>query len=209
MPRKYVNESYLSVSVDNSGNKNQEHYESKVKVPNYNQVIIKENINTDKNGKPIYAETSIGICNNFHHTKEEVIEDLKKNGLEVIRFEPVIIRVLEICSNCELVGKPKFDRRPNSIDYHIRTKSSKLKKNYDNPEDNHRYETNREDDYPLTYSHKIDGKVKKCTIGKLDKNHLNIIKDDKVNEKMKEHIFPFYIESIKNTNSLDSKPQYA
>ncbi|QLH06583.1 hypothetical protein [Nitrosopumilus ureiphilus] len=202
MARKYVNESYLSVSTDNSGNKNQEHYGSKVKVPNYNQVIIKENINVDKNKKPIYAESSIGICNNFQHTKEEVTEDLKKNGYEVIRFEPVIIRVVDRCPNCELVGRPKFDRRPNAFDYHVRSSRtgilSKLKKNQD-PERADRLETNRPDDYVLTYSHKIENKVKKCTIGKLDKNHLNIIKESKVNEKMKEHIFPFYIESMRNT----------
>lgn len=197
MVRTYTNESYLSVSIDNSGNKNQSDYVSKVKVPNYNEVIIKENINADKNGKPHYAETSIGICNNFQHTKEEVTEDLKKNGYEVIRFDPVKIQVQDKCPNCGLVGRPKFDRRPNSIDYHIRSESSKLERIHDS--DTQRYKTDRTDDFPLTYSHKIDGKVKKCTVGKLDKNHLNIIKEGKVNEKMKESIFPFYIKSIKNT----------
>lgn len=193
----YTNESNFCVSIDNSGNKNQEDYVTNVKVPNYNEVIIKQNINADKNGKPHYAETSIGICNNFQHTKEEVTEDLKKKGCQVIRFEPVKIRVVDRCPNCELVGRPKFDRRPNSMDYHVRSESSKLKRIYDE-HDSQRYETNREDDYTLTYSHKIDGKVKKCTIGKLDKNHLNIIKDGKVNEKMKKNIFPFYIKSMKN-----------
>jgi len=40
--------------------------------------------------------------------------------------------------------------------------------------------------------------VKKCTIGKLDKNHLNIIKNGKVHEKLKKHIFPYFIKSMKN-----------
>ena len=37
--RKYTNESNLYVSMDNSGNKNQSDYVTKVKVPNYNKVI--------------------------------------------------------------------------------------------------------------------------------------------------------------------------
>jgi len=185
--RKYTNESNLCVSMDNSGNKNQSDYVTKVKVPNYNEVIIKVNINADKKGKPMYAETSAGMCNNFHYTKKEVIEDLKKKGLEVVRFDPIEIRVLDRCDNCGLVGRPKFDRRPNHTDYHVRSGNSTTK-----------FETNRSDDFTLTYSHKIDGKVKKCTIGKLDKNHLNIIKDDKVHEKLKKHIFPYFIKSMKN-----------
>lgn len=202
MPRKYMNESYLSVSVDNSGNKNQEHYVSKVKVPNYNKVIYKVKCSEDNDGNNQYAEGEL-YYNNFQHTKEEVTKDIEKQSFlgvnyKVVRFEPMEIRVIDRCPNCELVGRPKFDRRPNEIDYHIRSESSKLKRIYGTPNDTQRYKTNRTDDYVLTYSHKIDGKVKKCTIGKLDKNYLNIIKDGKVNEKMKKRIFPFYIESMKN-----------
>jgi len=185
--RKYTNESNLCVSMDNSGNKNQEDYVTKVKVPNYNEVIIKVNINADKNVKSRDAETSAGMCNNFHYTKKEVIEDLKKKGFEVIRFDPIEIRVLDRCDNCGLVGRPKFDRKPNHTDYHVRSHNPRTK-----------FETNRPDDFTLTYSHKIDGKVTKCTIGKLDKNHLNIIKDGKVHEGMRKHIFPYYIKSMKN-----------
>lgn len=205
MPRKYVNESYLSISTDNSGNKNQEHYVSKVKVPNYNKVIYKVKCSEDNDGNNQYAEGEL-YYNNFQYTKEEVTKDIEKQSFlgvnyKVVRFEPMEIRVLDKCPNCGLVGRAKFDKRPNAFDYHSRSERtgilSKLKKNTD-PERADRLETNRPDDYVLTYSHKIDGKVKKCTIGKLDKNHLNIIKDGKVNEKMKEHIFPFYIESMKN-----------
>lgn len=200
MGRKYTNESYLCVNIDNSGNKKQEDYATKVKVPNYNEVIIKVNINADKNCKPHYAETSVEICNNFQHTKEEVTEDLKKKGYEVIRFDPVKTQVQDRCPDCGLAGRPKFDRRPNAYDYHSRSNySSKDGDDYETARGTKtKFKTGRDDDFILTYSHKICNKVKKCTIGKLDKNHLTIIKNGKVNEKMIEHIFPFYIKSIKN-----------
>jgi len=201
MPRKYTNESGLYVSMDNSGNKNQSNYATEVKVPNYNQVIIKENVNADKKAEPIWAESKVGICNNFQFTKEEVIEDLRKNGLEVVHFEPVEIRLLDKCLNCGLVGRPKFDRRPNDFDYHVRSrnteKPSKLKPSYDTESVN-KLITNRPDDFTLTYSHKINGVVKKCVIGKLDKNHMNVIKDGKIVEELKKYLFPYYIKSMKN-----------
>ena len=110
------------------------------------------------------------------------------------------IRVLDRCDNCGLVGRAKFDRRPNAFDYHTRSSKgsgTKLASSHDG-ESVDKLITNREDDYVLTYSHKKNGKVKKCTIGKLDKNNLNIIKDGKVHEGMKKHIFPFFIQSMKN-----------
>ena len=189
--RKYTNESNLYVSMDNSGNKNQSDYVTKVKVPNYNKVIYKVKCSEDNDGNNLYAESET-YCNNFQHTKEEVIKDIEKQSFlgdnyKVVRFEPMEIRVLDKCPNCGLVGRAKFDRRPNHTDYHVRTGNSATS-----------FKTNRPDDFTLTYSHKKDGKVTKCTIGKLDKNHLNIIKDDKVHEGMRKHIFPYFIKSMKN-----------
>ena len=189
--RKYTNESNLYVSMDNSGNKNQSDYVTKVKVPNYNKVIYKVKCSEDNDGNNLYGENE-SYCNNFQHTKEEVTKDIEKQSFfgvnyKVVRFEPMEIRVLDKCPNCGLVGRPKIDRRPNKYDYHVRSGNSAP-----------RFKTNRSDDFTLTYSHKIDGKVKKCTIGKLDKNHLNIIKDGKVHEKLKQHVFPFFIKSMKN-----------
>jgi len=199
MGRKYTNESYFAVNVDNSGNKNQEHYVSKVKVPNYNHVWIKEKITLMMNNekKSTIGETKIGICNNFQHTKEEVKKDLKEHGYKFARFEPVEIMLQDVCDNCGLVGRPKFDRRPNEFDYHVRSKSgigTRLEPALDS--DTIKYKTGRDDDYVLTYSHKT-GTKPKCTIGKLDKNHLNIIKKDKVHEGLKKRMFPFYIKAFR------------
>jgi len=188
--------------MDTSGNKNQECYVTKVKVPNYNHVWIKEKITLNMDSgkgfelKSTIAERELGICNNFQHTKQEVKKDLKKNGYKFARFEPVQIMMQDVCDNCGLVGRPKFDRRPNEFDYHVRSKSgsgSKLESARDS--DTTKYKTGRDDDYVLTYRHTKGSKVK-CTIGKLDKNHLNIIKKGKVHEGMKKHIFPFYIKAF-------------
>lgn len=193
MGRKYRNESYTSISVDNQHEGQQEHSISKVKIPNYNKVTYKEKISEDLNGNPIYGEAEF-YCNNFHYTKEQVIQELEKNGLEVVKFEPMTITMLVLCPNCNKEGIPKIDRRPNKYDYHVYQNSIRSDDNGVT-----KRETNRPDDFVLTYSHKIGDTVKKCTIGKLDKNHLNIIKKGKVHAKMKQHIFPFYIESMKNS----------
>jgi len=196
MGRKHTNESYLSVNMDNSGNKNQECYVTKVKVPNYNHVWIDEKIGEYNNGKPINGQRDIGICNNFQISKNEFKRKLKEHGYKFACFEPVEIMVQDVCDNCGLVGRPKFDRRPNEFDYHVRSKSgsgSKLESARDS--DTTKYKTGRDDDYVLTYRHTKGSKVK-CTIGKLDKNHLNIIKKGKVHEGMKKHIFPFYIKAF-------------
>ncbi|MDF2426306.1 MAG: hypothetical protein OPY04_00015 [Nitrosopumilus sp.] len=130
-----MNESYLSISTDNSGNKNQEHYASKVKVPNYNKVIYKVKCSEDNDGNNLYAEGEL-YYNNFQHTKEEVTKDIEKQSFlgvnyKVVRFEPMEIRVLDKCPNCGLVGRAKFDKRPNAFDYHSRSERtgilSKLK----------------------------------------------------------------------------------
>jgi len=175
MGRKYTNESVFAVNIDNSGNKNQEHYVSKVKVPNYNHVWIDEKIGEYNNGEPINGQRDIGICNNFLYTKEEIKKDLKKNGHKFAHFEPVEILLQDVCDNCGLVGRPKFDRRPNEFDYHVRSESgsgTKLEQAYDS--DTIKYKTGRDDDYILTYSHK-KGSKPKCTIGCKYQNLCNCI----------------------------------
>jgi len=183
--------------MDNSGNKNQEYYVSKVKVPNYNHVWIDEKIGEYNNGKPINGQRDIGICNNFQISKKEFKRKLKEHGYKFARFEPVEIMMQDVCDNCGLVGRPKFDRRPYEFDYHIRSISgigTKLEQVQSS--DIIKYKTGRDDDYVLTYSHKKGNKAK-CTIGKLDKNHLNIIKKGKVHEGLKKRIFPFYIKAFR------------
>ena len=189
--------------MDNSGNKNQEGYVTKVKVPNYNHVWIKEKITLNMdNGKGFelkstIAERELGICNNFHHTKQEVKKDLKEHSYKFARFEPVEIMLQDVCDNCGLVGRPKFDRRPNDSDYHVRSRSgsgSKLEPSRDT-ESVPKLITGRDDDYVLTYRH-TKGSKAKCTIGKLDKNHLNIIKNGKVHQGLKKRMFPFYIKAF-------------
>jgi len=204
MGRKHTNESYLSVNMDTSGNKNQECYLTKVKVPNYNHVWIKEKITLNMDSgkgfemKSTIAERELGICNNFLHTKQEVKKDLKEHGYKFARFEPVKIMLQDVCDNCQLVGRPKFERRPNDFDYHVRSSStekpSKLKWSRDTKSVN-KLITGRDDDYVLTYRH-TKGSKRKCTIGKLDKNHLNIIKKGKVHQGLKKRMFPFYIKAF-------------
>ena len=179
------------------GNKNQESYVTKVKVPNYNHVWIEEKIGEYNNGKHINGQRDIGICNNFHHTKQEVKKDLKKHGYKFARFEPVEIMLQDVCDNCELVGRPKFERRPNEFDYHIRSPSTEKPSKLESVRNSDviKYKTGRDDDYVLTYRH-TKGSKRKCTIGKLDKNHLNIIKKGKVHQGLKKRMFPFYIKAF-------------
>ncbi len=146
-----------------------------IELPKFNKITYQVKVGVDDDGKTHYATTD--YVSNLPTPKD----------MEVIESKPHTMKLRDTCPNCHKQGRPRMARRPNNIDYHVRSHNVQEK-----------FQTNRPDDFTLTYSHKIDGKVKKCTIGKLDKNHLNIIKNGKVHEKLKKHIFPYFIKSMKN-----------
>jgi len=168
MARKYTNESYLSVSVDNQHDKSREHYISKVKVPYFFTVSIWEKIGEytsgKKSGKPIMA------------TRDFISKKPFPKEWDIAETKPVEIKFLNKCLKCGKEGRPRMDKKNNE--------------NYHFP----KYTATREEEYRLIYNHKTeDGKIKPCIIAKFDEKHGIFTKTGKISKEVKDHIFPNYL----------------
>ena len=164
MARKYRNESYLSVSIDNQHDKQREHYISKVKIPYFFKVTLRENINADKKGKPIWGDYDI------------ISKEPFPKEWDIVKNEPVEITFLNKCPKCGKEGRPRMDKK-NSDDY----------THYNRP-------SNREEEYRLVYNHKTeDGKIKQCIIAKFDEKNGIFNKTGKISNRVTDYIFPNYL----------------
>jgi len=168
MARKYRNESYLSVSIDNQHDKSREHYISKVKVPYFFTVSIWEKIGEytsgKKSGKPIMA------------TRDFISKKPFPKEWDIAETKPVEIPFLNKCLKCGKEGRPRVDKK-NNDDY----------THYNRP-------SNREEEYRLIYNHKTeDGKIKPCIIAKFDKERGIFTKTEKISERVTDYIFPNYL----------------
>jgi len=164
MARKYRNESYLSVSIDNQHDKSREHSISKVKIPYFFEVRIRENINADKKGKPHSGDYDI------------ISKEPFPKELNIVNSKPVEIPFLNKCLKCDKEGRPRIDKK-NNDDY----------THYNRP-------SNREEEHRLVYNHKTeDGKIKQCIIAKFDEKNGIFNKTGKISKEVKDYIFPNYL----------------
>jgi len=162
--RKYTNESYLSVSVDNQHDKQREYNISKVKVPYFFKVTYRVKCSEDLEGNPLYAETDIISKKPF--PKE----------LDIVKNEPVEIIFLNKCPKCGKEGRPRVDKK--NVEH------------YDYP----KYASNVKEQYRLIYNHKQeDKKVKSCVIAKFDEKHGMFTKTGKISKRVEDYIFPNYL----------------
>ncbi len=165
--RKYTNESYLSVSIDNQHDKQQEHRISKVKIPYFFTVSVRDKIGEYNNGKPIYG------------TQDVISKKPFSKEWDITKFEPVEITFLNKCPKCGKDGNPRIDKK-NVEHFH-----------------NPRYESKIEEQYRLIYNHKDeDGKIHQCVIARFDKEHGIFTETGKVSNKVVDYIFPNYIIKI-------------
>ena len=172
--RKYVNESYKSsfieLSVDNS-KEQVDQYVTKVKLPFYVRVTIRENIAQDKGGTPHYATYEI-------IRKKPFYGDLKEESLDnIVEIKPHELVFTNTCPHCGKEGRPRINKK-NNKDY------THYKSDYDREE------------YRLIYFHKQeDSKIKPCVIAKFGKHGI-FTKTGKISKTVEDYIFPNYI--IKN-----------
>ena len=167
MARKYRNESYLSVSIDNQHDKQREHNISKVKIPYFFKVSVQNKIGEytsgKKSGKPIYG------------TEDRISKEPFPKEWDIVKNEPVEITFLNKCPKCGKEGRPRVNKK-NNKDY----------THYNRP-------SNREE-YRLIYNHKDeDGKIKPCIIAKFDEELGIFTKTGKISKKVTDYIFPNYL----------------
>jgi len=161
---------------------------SEVKIPFWLKATYKE---VDNNGKPIYAGTSEENVRYLHYTKDEITKYFQEKGIEIIKFEEIIMRIPDLCEKCHNIGIPKIEEVTNKYDYHPRAGSPLFR------EGKQRTEVNRPNDWYLTYDHKINGKLKKCKIAKFDKNHMLFINPSNRIIELHKHFFPYCAEWMK------------
>jgi len=172
--RKYKNESYLSVSVDNQHSKAREHTITKVKIPYFFVVTVQDKIGEYTSGKK-KGKAIIGT-----QDLQPIKEPFPKEW-DIVITKPVEITFLNECTKCGKVGRPRIDK--------------KNKDNYHYP----KYISNQKEEYRLIYNHKDkDGKRSQCVIAKFDKKHGIFLKTGKISKRVNDYIFPNYLIDERN-----------
>jgi len=174
--RKYENESYKSsfihLSIDNS-KEQVDQYITKVKMPFYFRVTIRENIGQDKDPKnPIYAEYEI--------IRKKPFYGILKDDPDIVKTEPVEIVFTNTCPKCGKEGRPRINE--------------KGVKHYTYPAEERNYANNTKETYRLIYNHKQeDGNVTQCVIANFDKAHGIFTENDWLSKRAHDCIFPNYL----------------
>lgn len=167
--RKYRNESYLSVSIDNQHDKQREHRVTKVKIPYFFVVSVQDKIGVytkgENNGKPIMGTTDL----------QPIKEPFPKEW-DIVKTKPVELTFWNKCPKCGKEGRPRINKK--NVEH------------YDYP----RYTSNAKEVYRLIYNHKgEDKKVRPCIIAKFDGEHGIFTKTGKISKKVEDYIFPNYL----------------
>lgn len=166
--RKYKNESYLSVSVDNKHDKQREHNVTKVKIPYFFTVSIWEKIGEDKDGKPITA------------TRDVISKKPFPKEWDIAETKPVEITFLNKCPKCSKEGRPRVNKKNNKDYTHYNS-------TYD-----------REEYRLAYWHKVEGRKDKPCIISRFDKEHGVFTKTGKISKKVEDYIFPNYLLDDKN-----------
>jgi len=167
--RKYTNESYLSVSIDNQHDKQQEHNISKVKIPYFFKVSVQDKIGEYTSGKN--KGNPIMGTQDFQPIKEPFPKEW-----DIVKYEPVEIVFLNKCPKCGKEGRPRIYKK-NNEDY----------THYNKP-------NRREEEYRLIYNHKQEDKtVKPCIVARFNQKDGIFTETGKVSNKVVDYVFPNYI----------------
>ena len=169
--RKYRNESYkssfITLTLDNSG-KQIDQNETKVKIPFYFTVTIRENIAQDKDGPPHYATYEI--------IRKKPFYGLLKDEPNIVEEKPVEIPFTNKCGKCGKEGRPRIEKKNTD--------------HYDYP----KYPNNTKEIYRLIYNHKQEDKtVTKCVIANFDHAHGIFTENNWLSKRAHDLIFPNYL----------------
>ena len=168
------NKTFSTSSIDNAhGMPQQDRCVTRVKIPYFFRVSIRENIGVDQDPKnPIMA------------TREEISQEPFPKEWDVESSTKATIQFTNKCPVCLTTGSPRIDEK-NMTDYHYRPTTNTKK----NP-------SKQEKQYRLIYHHKQeDGKIKQCVASKFDQYGI-FTKSGKVSKDIEDYTFPNYI--IKN-----------
>ena len=181
--RKNENETFLSSSIDNANDEQQDHNVTNMKIPNFFNVTIRTNIGMhtsgEKKGTPVTGDTDIISKEPF--PKEWDIVDVKS----------LTLRFTNECPKCGKQGNPRINKK-NTKDY-----------------THYRKHPQGKEVYRLAYWHKVpNAKAKPCYISDFNMNEIidtrkgekRFTKTRKISDSIEvvDYIFPNYI--IKNVS---------
>ena len=161
--RKNENESFATSSiVSTHGMPQQDRCVTKVKVPYFFTVSIRENIGVDQDPKnPIMA------------TREQISKKPFPKEWDIESYTPVTLQFTNKCPKCDTTGSPRIGKK-NTFHYTYPT-----------------YPSKQEEQYRLIYNHKQeDGKIKQCVIAKFGKHGI-FTKSGKISKTVEDYIFPY------------------
>jgi hypothetical protein len=178
--RKNENETFLSSSIDTAHDTQQDHNVTKVKIPNFFKVTIRENIGMhtsgEKKGTPVTGDT------------DRISKEPFPKEWNIVKIESLTLTFTNKCPICEQQGIPRLDKK-NTNDY-----------------THYRKHPQGKGTYRLTYWHKVpNAKAKPCYIAGFNMNEIidtrkgekRFTKSSKIDpSKVVDYIFPNYI--IKN-----------
>jgi len=125
---------------------------------------------------------------------DEILKEIQKKGMEIIRTENATIKFRNFCEKCQRNGIPSIERKSNKLDYHARAIAPI------DGEPKHKNKTNRPDDYWLVYSHKTA--PRKCRVMLFDINKFQFKSSKNKVREIYKYIFPQCIEWAKKESTF-------
>ena len=166
--RKNENETFVSSSIDNAHDTQQDHIVTKVKVPYFFNVTIRVNIGMhtsgEKKGQPVTA------------TREIIEKEPFPEEWDIVEKKPLTLMFTNKCPKCGEDGNPRINKKNNKDYSHYRASRNK-------------------EEQRLAYWHKVpNAKAKACYIASFDTNAL-FTKTNKIDhsKEVVDYIFPNYL----------------
>lgn len=161
--RKNENESFLSSSVDTAHDKQQDHNVTKVKIPYFFTVTIRDKTVT---------ETA---------TYDVISKEPFPKKWDIVEKKPVTLQFTNKCQKCGNQGTPRVDKKGMG-NYHYTSRSNT--KSPSNQKEQYRL---------IYFHKQEDKKYKPCIIASFDKNHGIFTKKGKLSKRAHDSIFPNYL----------------
>ena len=165
--------------------KGTEHKVYDVKLPSSVMVTYKIPISAKLDGSPIYGESTMFVYKPISE-KKMIQKEIEKQGMKVIKIEPQIVKLTDLCPQCGRRGIPKIERK-DTTDNRTRTWKNKEEKS----------RTKRSDEFWLSYDHKTF--PKKCRIVQAGNYpQPGFKKNERKNIDMRKYYFPWVTKILKN-----------
>ena len=182
MGRKTANQ-FMEGTI--ASEKGTEHKVYDVKLPNSVKVTYKIKVSAKLDGTPIFGETEMYLPRPVSE-KTKIHEELKKNGINVVKIEPQIVKLSDLCPNCHRRGIPRIEKK-DTTDKRRRSWKNKDEKPI----------TKRPNEQWLIYVHKT--KPNKCRIQQaVNAPYAGFKKNLRKDIDMRKYYYPWVTEILKN-----------